>query len=98
MRCSTVKLDITPSIGLLIGGNVRRDNSASGVHDNLYCNIILLESKDETVCFLGILWLYMCVISVFRRSFPSQFLKFPGKICSMAVAYKVGDFLNMKVG
>ena len=32
---------------------MREDNCARGVHDNLYCNVILMESNGEIVCFLG---------------------------------------------
>lgn len=53
MKAAALSIDITPPVGLPIGGNVRADNKSIGVHDNLFCNIILLEDKRETVCFLS---------------------------------------------
>lgn len=53
MRFSTANIDITPPIGLPIGGNIRNDYNARGIHDNLFCNIILLENDKEVICFLG---------------------------------------------
>ncbi|HHW49204.1 MAG TPA: hypothetical protein GXX14_11415 [Clostridiaceae bacterium] len=52
MRTAAASVDITPPIELPIGGNVRDDNISRGVHDNLYCDIVLLEENDEKVCFL----------------------------------------------
>jgi len=52
MRTAAASVDITPPIGLPIGGNVRDDNISRGIHDNLYCDIILLEESNEKVCFL----------------------------------------------
>lgn len=49
MRCSPISIDITPPIG----SNVREDIRAKGVNDNLYCNVILLESSGAIVCFLS---------------------------------------------
>jgi len=52
MRAAAASVDITPPIGLPIGGNVRDDNISRGVHDNLNCDIVLLEDNNEKICFL----------------------------------------------
>lgn len=54
MRSAALSVDITPPLGLPIGGNVRKDNISRGVHDKLFCNIILLEDGKEKVCFLSL--------------------------------------------
>lgn len=53
MKAAVSALDITPPIGLPIGGNVRKDNKSRGAHDSLYCNIVILESEGNRVCLLG---------------------------------------------
>lgn len=54
MRSAAISIDITPPVGLPIGGNVRKDNISRGVYDNLLCNAVLLEDGDERVCFLSL--------------------------------------------
>jgi neutral ceramidase len=44
---------ITPREGTPIAGNVRLDNKSRGVHDNLYCNILILKDGMQKVCLLG---------------------------------------------
>lgn len=47
------RVDITPDIGLPMGGNVREDNASRGIHDPLYANIIVMRDRDENaVCFV----------------------------------------------
>lgn len=53
MKAAVLSIDITPPLGLPLGGNVRNDNLARGVHDNLFCNVVLLEDEGRKVCFLG---------------------------------------------
>jgi neutral ceramidase len=54
MRAAALSVNITPPIGLPIGGNVRDDNISRGVHDNLLCNIVLLQDNEKRVCFLSL--------------------------------------------
>lgn len=53
MKAAVLSIDITPPIGLPIGGNVREDNIARGTHDNLYCNIVLLKEGMNRICLMG---------------------------------------------
>jgi neutral ceramidase len=54
MRAAALSIDITPPVGLPIGGNVRADNTSRGIHDNLYCNAVLLEDGMSRVCMLNL--------------------------------------------
>lgn len=53
MKSAAISIDITPAIGLPMGGNVRDDNLSRGTHDHLFCNVIFLENEGEKICFLG---------------------------------------------
>lgn len=53
MRAAVKSFKITPEIGIPFGGNVREDNISRGVHDDLFCNVVLLEENNERVCFLS---------------------------------------------
>ena len=53
MKAAAKSIDITPALGIPMGGNVRDDDKARGVHDNLYCNAVLLEEDGKKICFLG---------------------------------------------
>jgi len=54
MKAAAKSVDITPPVGLPIGGNVRQDNISRGIHDSLYCNILILEDGKNKVCFLNV--------------------------------------------
>ena len=43
MKAAKGRVIITPPTGTPIGGNVRTDNKSRGVHDDLYCNILILN-------------------------------------------------------
>jgi len=45
---------ITPPKGTPMAGNVRLDNRSRGVHDELYCNILILNDNATKVCLLGL--------------------------------------------
>ena len=53
MRAAVGKIKITPKIGIPIGGNVRIDNKARGVHDDLYCNVLMINDGKTEICLLG---------------------------------------------
>jgi len=53
MKAAAKSIDITPPAGLPMGGNVRDDDIARGVHDNLFCNVVLLEENGERICFIN---------------------------------------------
>jgi Neutral/alkaline non-lysosomal ceramidase. len=53
MKAAAASIDITPPVGLPIGGNVRDDNKSRGIHDKLFCNAIVFESNDERICLLS---------------------------------------------
>jgi len=44
---------ITPPIGIPMAGNIRLDNKSRGVHDDIYCNILILNDNHTKVCLLG---------------------------------------------
>ncbi len=44
---------ITPAVGTPMAGNIRLDNQSRGVHDDLYCNILILNDSHTKVCLLG---------------------------------------------
>lgn len=53
MRAAARSIDITPPIGIPMGGNVRDDDIARGVHDNLFCNVVMIEEDGTRICFLS---------------------------------------------
>ena len=58
-KAATARVDITPPTGTPIAGNVRKDNKSRGVHDPLYCNILILDDDTTRICMLGfdLIWL-----------------------------------------
>jgi neutral ceramidase len=44
---------ITPPTGTPMAGNVRLDNKSRGVHDDIFCNILILTDDSTKVCLLG---------------------------------------------
>ena len=54
MKAGTASMVITPPVGIVLGGNGRKDNKSRGVHDNLYANIIILSNSDSVVVFIGL--------------------------------------------
>lgn len=55
MKAAVKSIIITPKIGISIAGNVRKDDISRGVHDELQCNMILLDDEQGTkVCYLGL--------------------------------------------
>lgn len=53
LKAAKGRVVITPPTGIPIAGNVRLDNKSRGVHDNLYCNILILNDNNTKVCLLG---------------------------------------------
>lgn len=53
MKAATGRINITPPVGTSIGGNVRADNKSRGVHDDLFCNILILDDGIKKICLLG---------------------------------------------
>ncbi len=53
MKAIMGKVKITPSIGTPMGGNVRSDNKVRGVHDDIYCNVMILNDGTKKICLLG---------------------------------------------
>lgn len=44
---------ITPPPGTPMAGNIRSDNISRGVHDDLFCSIIILNDGNTKICFLA---------------------------------------------
>ncbi len=53
LKAAKGRVLITPPIGTPMAGNVRLDNKSKGVHDDLYCNIMILNDNHAKVCLLG---------------------------------------------
>lgn len=53
MRAAFGKIKITPENGIPMGGNVRIDNKSRGVHDDLYCNVLMLDDGKTEICLMG---------------------------------------------
>lgn len=53
MRAGCTKIDITPPVGLPIGGNVREDNISRGIHDPLYANFLYIGNNRQELLFIG---------------------------------------------
>jgi len=53
LKAAKGRVVITPPIGTPMAGNVRIDNKTRGVHDDLYCNILIIKDNDKKVCLLG---------------------------------------------
>ncbi len=53
MRAAVGRIKITPEDGIPMGGNVRIDNKSRGVHDDLYCNVLMLDDGKTEICLLG---------------------------------------------
>ena len=53
MKAAAGRIKITPGNGIPMGGNVRLDNKSRGVHDDLYCNVLMLDDGKTEICLLG---------------------------------------------
>lgn len=53
MRAAVGRIKITPKIGIPMGGNVRIDNKSRGVHDDLFCNVLMLNDGTTEICLMG---------------------------------------------
>lgn len=58
LMAGTASIDITPSIGVALGGNCTTDNRSRGIRDNLMANILVLkenevQNKQAPVVFIG---------------------------------------------
>ncbi len=52
LRAAKGKVIITPPPGTPMAGNIRSDNKSRGVHDDLFCSIIILKDGNTKICFL----------------------------------------------
>ncbi len=59
MKAAKNRVVITPPVGTPIAGNVRLDNKSRGVHDDLYCNILILDDHSRKICLLGCDLIYL---------------------------------------
>jgi neutral ceramidase len=56
MKAGFVSVDITPAVGVPIGGNVRDEFASKGVHDPLKADIIVFSNGCNTVAFVDLDW------------------------------------------
>jgi len=54
MKVGMSSTNITPKIGLPMGGNIRSDNKSRGIHDLLYADIIVMNDRKKEVCFVDL--------------------------------------------
>lgn len=53
LKAAKGRIKITPPTGTPMAGNVRLDNKSKGVHDDIYCNILILNDNNIKICLLG---------------------------------------------
>jgi len=53
LKAAKGRVVISPPVGTPMAGNIRLDNKSRGVHDDLYCNILILNDNSTKVCLLG---------------------------------------------
>ncbi len=53
IKAARGRVVITPPTGTPMAGNVRLDNKSRGVHDDIFCNILILTDDSTKVCLLG---------------------------------------------
>jgi neutral ceramidase len=53
LKAARGRVVITPPTGTPMAGNVRLDNKSRGVHDDICCNILILNDNSSKVCLLG---------------------------------------------
>jgi hypothetical protein len=53
LKAAKERVIISPPVGTPMAGNIRLDNRSRGVHDDLYCNILILNDNSVKVCLLG---------------------------------------------
>lgn len=53
LRAAKGRVIITPPTGTPIAGNIRVDNKSRGVHDDINCNILILNDNGLKICLLG---------------------------------------------
>lgn len=53
IKAAKGRVVITPPVGSAMAGNVRLDNKSRGVHDDLCCNILILNQENKKICLLG---------------------------------------------
>lgn len=53
MRAGFGSAEITPAVGVPLGGNVREDKAARGVHDALWASVVVLHDADRPVALIG---------------------------------------------
>ncbi len=53
MKAAFGKIKVTPKNSIPMGGNVRIDNKSRGVHDDLFCNVLMLDDGKTEICLMG---------------------------------------------
>jgi neutral ceramidase len=56
MKCGFKTIDITPPVGVPMGGNVREDVVSRGVHDSLFADIIVFDNGSERLVLIDLDW------------------------------------------
>jgi|GEM_PF-191533 len=53
LKAAKGRVVITPPERSTMAGNIRLDNKSRGIHDDLYCNILILTDNNTKICLLG---------------------------------------------
>ena len=53
MKADAGRIVITPEYSIPMGGNVRIDNMSRGVHDDINCNVLILDDGKIKVCLMA---------------------------------------------
>jgi neutral ceramidase len=57
MRAGFGRIDITPGIGIPMGGDMREDVAARGIHDRLYADMIIFEHAGIMLALIDLDWI-----------------------------------------
>ena len=53
MKAAAGRIIITPEYSIPMGGNVRADNMSRGVHDDINCNVMILDDGKTRACLMS---------------------------------------------
>ena len=54
LRAGAAEVDITPALGIQIGGDIGKRRPVEAIHERLYARALALDSKGRRFCFLSI--------------------------------------------
>ncbi len=100
LQAGAVKVDITPGMGVQIGGDIGRYRPVEEIRDRLFARIIILRSGQQVACIMAcdLDCINLDIALVLRRQIARRIGARPGAVmihCSQChSAPRVGAFLN----